>query len=290
MKRNNHTMNIILIGIISIIILCLGCSYYSDSTKNIDIVENIEQTTIAEYTTITTALTTETTTTTTTCYSYVTTLYSTTNYEIIITPIAKLAQLPDTQYVTTIAYEEDIELTYDNVIDIENEIEEEEYIVFKPQTHYIHKNTCYWAGIGEVYNIETTEGIIARKCTECNPEIEIENIYEEPEEYSSSIDNDEILMLRNIVSYEYGSDWVSIYDKACIVAGVMNRVNDERFPDTIYGVLTQSGQFPGFNPYGDYYISDSIIDAVDYYFNNSENFGNYNSWTGDGSVNYFYYQ
>lgn len=168
----------------------------------------------------------------------------------------------------------------------------EPYIVYKPSTKYVHKNSCRW-NTGDAVTITDTNGIEARKCTECNPDIEIINEYVEPE---PSIDDyglteDEITLLRKIVSYEYGSDWVPVYEKAKVVNGVMNRVYDSRFPDTIYGVLTQSGQFPGFYVYGTYYISDSIIAAVDYYFAHPNEFDNSNSWYADGyGYNVFYYQ
>ena len=56
----------------------------------------------------------------------------------------------------------------------------EEYVIYKPATHYIHMNTCRWAESGDVYRIENTEGIEARKCFECNPPMEIIAEYIEP--------------------------------------------------------------------------------------------------------------
>lgn len=168
----------------------------------------------------------------------------------------------------------------------------EPYIVYKPSTKYVHRSSCRWNS-GDAVVITDTNDIESRKCTECNPDIEIINEYVEPE---PSIDDyglteDEITLLRKIVSYEYGSDWVPVYEKAKVVNGVMNRVYDSRFPDTIYGVLTQSGQFPGFYVYGTYYISDSIIAAVDYYFAHPNEFDSSNSWYADGcGYNVFYYQ
>jgi len=53
-------------------------------------------------------------------------------------------------------------------------------VVFKPATHYIHKNTCHWVAQGEVIRIENTEGIECRLCTECNPSMEIITPYVEP--------------------------------------------------------------------------------------------------------------
>lgn len=168
----------------------------------------------------------------------------------------------------------------------------EPYIVYKPSTKYVHRSSCRWNS-GDVVVITDTNDVEARKCTECNPDIEIVNEYIEPEPIIENCDltEEEIILLRKIVSYEYGSDWVPVYEKAKVVNGVMNRVYDSRFPNTIYDVLTQSGQFPGFYVYGTYYISDSIIAAVDYYFAHPNEFDNSNSWYADGyGYNVFYYQ
>lgn len=176
------------------------------------------------------------------------------------------------------------------VIETQKNIKKENNsIVYKPSTHYVHISSCHWVN-SECYEITNTYGIEARLCTECKPQIEIQSPYIEPTPVVAGISDYEIQLLRKIVSSEYGSDWVSVSEKAKIVAGVINRVNDSRFPNTIYGVLTQYGQFPGFNPDGNYYISDSIIQAVDYYFAHPEEFGSYNSWSGDGTTNFFYYQ
>ena len=168
----------------------------------------------------------------------------------------------------------------------------EPYIVYKPSTKYLHRNSCRWNS-GDAVVITDTNNIEARKCTECNPDIKIVNEYVEPEPSMDDygLTEDEITLLRKIVSYEYGSDWVPVYEKAKVVNGVMNRVYDSRFPNTIYDVLTQSGQFPGFYVYGTYYISDSIIEAVEYYFAQPDEFDNSNSWYADGcGYNVFYYQ
>lgn len=97
-------------------------------------------------------------------------------------------------------------------------------------------------------------------------------------------------LLCNVVAREYGSDWVSVYDKACVVATVMNRVNSPQFPNTIEGVLTQPYQFSGY--YACNYewsnVTDSVRESVDYYFNHQDEFGNYLYFYGDGTHNYFY--
>ena len=54
-----------------------------------------------------------------------------------------------------------------------------EYVVYKPSTHYVHRNTCHWYA-DECYEITSTEGLECRYCTECNPDIEIITPYEEP--------------------------------------------------------------------------------------------------------------
>lgn len=100
----------------------------------------------------------------------------------------------------------------------------------------------------------------------------------------------ERILLCNVVAREYGSDWVSVYDKACVVATVMNRVNNPQFPNTIEGVLTQPNQFSGY--YACNYewsnVTDSVRESVDYYFNHQDEFGSYLYFYGDGTRNYFY--
>lgn len=165
---------------------------------------------------------------------------------------------------------------------------EPEYIVYKPSTHYIHRNSCHWTKTGDLICIENTEGIEARKCTECNPEIDIINEYVEPEPeiVTLSISNYDFTLLCEIVEHEAGSDRIGTWDKACVAAGVMNRVKDSRFPDTVYGVLTQPKQFEGYYP-GCTSYRQGAIDAVNYYLSHPDEFGTINSWYGDGYRNYF---
>ena len=96
-------------------------------------------------------------------------------------------------------------------------------------------------------------------------------------------------LLAEIVWHEAGSSWISQYNKAKVAAGVMNRVNDSRFPSTVYDVLTQRGQFSGYWP-GCCSPTQDCYDAVDYYFNHTDEFNSDNSWWGDGKQNHFYYQ
>lgn len=100
----------------------------------------------------------------------------------------------------------------------------------------------------------------------------------------------ERILLCNIVANESGSDWISIYDKACVVACVINRVDDSRFPNSIEEVLTQPYQFSGYYASDCYYptVTDACIQAVDYYFEHSNEFGDYLYFEGNGTNNVFH--
>ena len=164
---------------------------------------------------------------------------------------------------------------------------EREFIVYKPSTHYVHRSTCHWVN-DECYEITSTEGIEVRKCTECNPNIKIVKEYKEPTP-TYGIDSYSRQLLAEIVWHEAGSNYISQYEKARVCAGVMNRVKDSRFPNTVYGVLTQAGQFSGYWP-GSCTPTQTCYDAVDYYFSHVSEFGHENSWYGTGDRNHFYYQ
>lgn len=100
----------------------------------------------------------------------------------------------------------------------------------------------------------------------------------------------ERILLCNIVANEAGSDWIGIYDKASVVACVMNRVNSPSFPNSIEGVLTQPYQFSGYYASSCYYptVTDACIQAVDYYFNNPQEFGSWLYFEGNGVNNTFH--
>lgn len=100
----------------------------------------------------------------------------------------------------------------------------------------------------------------------------------------------ERILLCNIVANESGSDWISIYDKACVVACVINRTNSPDFPNTIEAVLTQPYQFSGYYASDCYYptVTDACIQAVDYYFEHSNEFGDYLYFEGNGTNNVFH--
>lgn len=101
----------------------------------------------------------------------------------------------------------------------------------------------------------------------------------------------EFYMLANLVAHEYGADWVATAEKAKVVAVVMNRVRDSRFPNTIRSVILQRNQFC-WVPDSYYWrrTTQGCKNAVIYYFNHQSEFSrSINSFWGDGRVNHFYH-
>ena len=82
------------------------------------------------------------------------------------------------------------------------------------------------------------------------------------------VTEEERILLINVVASEYGSDWVSVSEKAKVVAVVMNRLRNGYWGDSIYSVLAYPGQFQGYSIQSTFYRSTTptCIDAVDYYF------------------------
>lgn len=107
------------------------------------------------------------------------------------------------------------------------------------------------------------------------------------------ITQSEYIMLCNVVGHEYGANWISEYDKALVVEVIMNRVKSPKFPNTIYGVLTQKNQFSGLGKYINlgkfsYQVTSSVKAAVNLYFADPSRFNHgYLYFTGDGKRNYF---
>lgn len=234
----------------------------------------------------------------------------TTNIGSIVTTVPVTTAITTTTTVETTVTTTTIKIT----------TEKKKVFIFKPETHYVHTKDCYWTECGIIEEITNTEDIEARLCDECCPDIEIVNLYEEPEidytetytDYEEDTDTSEAYynedesestyaaqgsynisdweytLLCRIVSSEYGSDWVPVEEKAKIVASVMAMVYNPNYPDTIEEVLDMSCAPWGFDKYYDYYMSDSIYAAVDYYFTSGAYDGwTCTSWSGDGTWNYF---
>jgi hypothetical protein len=114
--------------------------------------------------------------------------------------------------------------------------------------------------------------------------------------YNDYITDYEHILLCNLVAHEYGSDThgyggppVTLYERACVIAVVMNRVNDTGYPNTIEGVVTQRDQFSGYYASAYYWdnVTQNVHDSVDYYFSHQDEFPYYLSFYGDGAYNYF---
>lgn len=242
--------------------------------------------------------------------SNVPTEITTTNIDSIVTTVPVTTAITTTTTVETTVTTTTTKIT----------TEKKKVFIFKPETHYVHTKDCYWTECGIIEEITNTEDIEARLCDECCPDIEIVNLYEEPEidytetytDYEEDTDTSEdyynedesestyaaqgsynisdweYTLLCRIVSSEYGSDWVPVEEKAKIVASVMAMVYNPNYPDTIEEVLDVSCAPWGFDKYYDYYMSDSIYAAVDYYFTSGAYDGwTCTSWSGDGTWNYF---
>ena len=55
---------------------------------------------------------------------------------------------------------------------------------------------------------------------------------------------DELYLLARVIYYEAGSDWLDEDFRLCTGEVVLNRVASPEFPDTIYDVVYQKGQYP----------------------------------------------
>lgn len=283
-----------------------GVSAPGVGAENINLDEFIITTTCATTTTTTNipkaTTTTETSTTTTT------TVLSTTDV------VTSLTTSEVTQPVTEAQTEEIIETPVDAEEATEPEQVQEtteaprEYVVYKASTHYIHKNTCRWCN-DECVEIDSTEGLEVRKCTECNPDMDIITPYEEPTPSMTNtaiaVTDYEYIILCNLVAGEYGSDWVSIYDKGAVVATVIHRLWEgtrwtNGAPATIYNVIAAPNQYDGKYLSGSYSskVTQSCKDAVTYALNNIGAYDYYtnpngttvymiNSFYGDGKYNWF---
>lgn len=214
-------------------------------------------------------------------------------------------KVEDTTTTTTVV-EETTEVTTEPEIneEIENNTEEvTETVVFKPSTKYVHRSTCHWVD-DTCYDVTSDDGITAYVCSECNPEIEV-TVLEKPVSNTPStviqVTDYEYISLCNLVAGEYGSDWVSVYDKGAVVACVIHRMWDGRWGgNDIISVINAPGQFDA-KYCASYYtskVTQSCKDAVTYALNNMDDYeyyvdpwgtSHYNimSFWGDGTYNYF---
>ena len=174
----------------------------------------------------------------------------------------------------------------DNITDIATtELNcEFEYTTLEP--YYETETTC-------VYEMYEPEVIYESE------EVVIEENYDiEYSEYNGETTSDnyltdyEYIMLCNAVAYEAGSDWIQTDEKAKVVEVIMNRVTSPDFPDTIYDVLTQEGQFVGVWNYVtltdySYKVTEDVKSAVNMALESGYINHGYLFFEGDGTQNYF---
>lgn len=99
------------------------------------------------------------------------------------------------------------------------------------------------------------------------------------------------ILIANVISHEAGSSWISTYNRSQIVAAIMNRVADPRFPNTVDEVVHQRGQMFDVPYYRVDYsgIGYAPIDeAIALYFSGQYDYGSIVCWYGNGTENIFY--
>ena len=128
-------------------------------------------------------------------------------------------------------------------------------------------------------------------------EVVIEENYDiEYSEYNGETTSDnyltdyEYIMLCNAVAYEAGSDWIPTSEKAKVAEVIMNRVVSPDFPNTIYDVLTQEGQFVGVWNYVtltdySYKVTEDVKSAVTMALESDYINHGYLVFEGDGTQN-----
>lgn len=115
----------------------------------------------------------------------------------------------------------------------------------------------------------------------------------QPVEINNSlpINEQDYILIANVISHEAGSSWISTYNRSQIVAAIMNRVADSRFPNTVDGVVHQQGQMFDVPYYRVDYSGigyEPIDEAIDMYFSGEYDYGSITSWYGTGVENVFY--
>ena len=106
-----------------------------------------------------------------------------------------------------------------------------------------------------VTNTIVTKSIYCQKECDCKPvektqefatSVEIESSGA-PQQYTESSDNvveepytqEELDLLARVIYAEAGSDWISDEHQLAVGSIVLNRINDDRFPDDLYSVIYQ---------------------------------------------------
>lgn len=188
---NQETLTLIMLLLSSSLLLLSSGFIISKVVMDVDAVsENVNNSKVVY-------VTTNKQTTTATVMSITTTSNTTTKETTNTTTVTTTTETETSTVVETTIVTE----TTTAPIIIDEPIVTEEYMIFKPYTHYVHRSTCRWCK--DEFRVITCEDDIgepARYCTECNPEIEITNVYYPPEPIQ--LEND------NSVNIEYNNDGV----------------------------------------------------------------------------------
>lgn len=198
MKKKLNDVTIIAILMVAVIIM--GCMMFS-SPKNNEIKRiALTATTTSITTTSTTTMTSTTATTTTTDDTTTTSRTTTTNISTttlvdtttVTTTTTSLVESTTDTYEATVIYKEeqpklievfDQELYYEPIEMIEEiTTEDKDIYYFYEESMRVHTPSCIYADPSCMEVIEDGYIDCARRCTECNPDIEIGTIYEEDDD------------------------------------------------------------------------------------------------------------
>ena len=185
------------IAILMVAVIIMGCMMFSspknDKIKRIALTATTTSITTTS-TTVTTTTMTSTTTTTTITDDTTTTSRTTTTTNISTTTLAdtttSLVESTTDTYEATVIYKEEQpelmelfnqELYYEPIEMIEEiTTEDKDIYYFYEESMRVHTPSCIYADPSCMEVIEDGYIDCARRCTECNPDIEIGTIYEEP--------------------------------------------------------------------------------------------------------------
>lgn len=194
MELNNNKHDVGLCALIFILIIAAIMFFNHSPRVGEDFNEEPEITTTFTITTtdITTTNITTSGTTVVTTTSAITTADTTTETatETTVTEVPQEEQKPETNAPETEAPKQEEpqpEPEPEPINEPERVEPAEEFLVYKPSTYYIHRNTCRW-NKGDAYRVDSVEGLEARLCTECNPECEGFTEYVAPVEEIPSSD------------------------------------------------------------------------------------------------------
>ena len=177
------------------------------------------------------------------------------------------------------------EISVSNIITQISDISDNITLVPYTENTYETETTCIY----EMYEPEIvyeSEEVLEEnydiEYSECNGETTSDNY----------LTDYEYIMLCNAVAYEAGSDWIQTDEKAKVAEVIMNRVVSPDFPDTIYDVLTQEGQFVGVWNYVtltdySYKVTEDVKSAVNMALESDYINHGYLFFEGDGTQNYF---